>query len=67
LRLLRYASFTPVQNVTGAPAVSLPLARTDDGRPIGVQLAGPVGAEARLLSLSLELEEASPFPRPGSA
>ena len=39
VRLLRFASFTAVQNISGAPAISLPLGRTDDGRPIGVQVA----------------------------
>jgi amidase len=62
VRLLRYASFTARQNVTGAPAMSLPLARTDEGLPIGVQLAAPRGEERRLLSLAYELEAAMPWP-----
>ena len=63
VRLLRFASFTAWQNVTGAPAVSLPLARTPEGLPIGVQLAAPRGEERRLLSLAYELEAAMPWPR----
>ena len=62
LRLLRYTSFTPLQNVTGSPAVSLPLGRTPDGLPIGVQVVAPYGREDRLLSLAYELEEAAPWP-----
>ena len=62
LRLLRYTSFTPLQNVTGSPAISLPLGRSVDGLPIGVQLVAPYGHERRLLSLSYELEEAAPWP-----
>ncbi len=66
LRLLRYSSFTPVQNVSGSPGISLPLGRTATGLPIGVHLAAPFGHEARLLSLAFELEEAAPWPtRPG--
>jgi amidase len=62
LRLLRYTSFTPLQNVTGSPAVSLPLGRTEDGLPIGVQVVAPYGRDNRLLSLAYELEEAAPWP-----
>lgn len=62
VRLLRFTSFTPVQNVTGAPAVSLPLGRSAGGLPIGVHLAAPFGQDARLLSLAYELEDAMPWP-----
>ena len=62
LRLLRYSSFTPVQNVSGSPAISLPLGRTASGLPVGVQFAAPYGHEARLLSLAYELEAALPWP-----
>lgn len=60
-RLMRYATFTPVQNLSGGAAISLPLARSAGGLPIGVQLAGNVGAERRLLELSFALEEATPW------
>jgi amidase len=67
VRLLRFASFTALQNVTGSPAISLPLARTEDGLPIGVQVAAPLGEERRLLSLAYELEATMPWPHtPGA-
>ncbi len=67
-RLVRFASPTPAfQNVSGAPALSLPLARTSDGMPMGVQLVAPFGQERRLLHLGLELEEAAPWPATASA
>lgn len=53
--------FTPIQNATGDPAVSLPLGRSRSGLPIGVQLAAPHGGEARLLALAYELEAAGAF------
>ncbi len=67
LRLLRYASFTPVQNVSGSPAISLPLGRSSTGLPIGVQAAAPFGHERRLLELAYEFEEAAPWPMLWSA
>jgi len=62
VRVLRYASFTPLQNVSGSPAISLPLGWSASGVPIGVQVAAPFGHERRLLELGLELEEAAPWP-----
>lgn len=55
-RLLTLVPYTPVQNASGAPAISLPLARTKSGLPIGVQLAAPWGHERRLLELAFALE-----------
>ena len=62
LRVLRYVSFTPLQNVSGSPAISLPLGRSAAGVPMGVQLAAPFGHERRLLELAYELEAAAPWP-----
>jgi amidase len=62
-RLVDWVAFTPLQNATGDPAISLPLARTAAGLPQGMMFAGPAGAEATLLQLAFELEEAQPFAR----
>ena len=55
--------FTPVQNATGDPAISVPLGLSRDGLPIGVQAVAPHGGEARLLALAYELEAAGAFRR----
>lgn len=50
--------FTAPFNVSGQPAVSLPVGRDDSGMPVGVQLVGRVGADRTLFSLAAELESA---------
>ena len=62
-RLMDWVAFTPLQNATGEPAVSLPLATTSEGLPQGMMLGAGAGREARLLELALELEEAVPWAR----
>lgn len=64
-RLKWFIPFTPTQNVSGSPAISLPLGRSNDGMPLGVQLAAPLGEERTLLELALEIEAAAPWPRLG--
>jgi len=61
-RLLEWVAFTPLQNATGVPAISLPLATTAAGLPQGMMLAAGHGGEAMLLELAYELEEARPWP-----
>lgn len=61
-RLKKYVAFTPLQNVTGDPAISLPLAQTGNGLPIGMQFAAAHGDERTLLSLAYEIEQAAPWP-----
>ena len=56
-----FVPFTPVWNVTGQPAISLPLSQSEAGLPIGVQLVGPPAGEELLLSLSAQIEQARPW------
>ncbi|MCZ2824491.1 MULTISPECIES: amidase [unclassified Modestobacter] len=60
-RQKRYAAFPAVYNVTGQPAVSVPLWWTAGGLPIGTMLVGRPADEATLISLSAQLEEARPW------
>jgi amidase len=53
--------FTPLFNVTGQPAISLPLGQSSEGLPIGVQLVARYGDEATLLRLAAQLEQALPW------
>ncbi len=57
----RFVPFTQVANITGLPAVSLPLSSSDEGLPIGVQLVGRPAGEAALIRVSAQLEEARPW------
>jgi amidase len=54
-------SFTACENVTGLPAISLPLHWTEAGLPVGAQLVGGPWDEATLIRLSAQLEEAMPW------
>src|SRR6266536_1713313 len=63
LGLTRFMPFTPLMNLTGFPAMSVPAGRSSDGLPIGVQLAAPRGGEALLLSVARQLETLQPWPR----
>jgi amidase len=56
-----FTPYTAIFNVTGQPAVSLPLFHGDDGLPLGVQIAGRPAGEGPLLSLAAQLEAASPW------
>ncbi|WP_395107246.1 amidase [Actinomadura sp. SCN-SB] len=60
-RQKHFTPFCAVYNVSGQPAVNVPLYWNADGLPIGVMLAGRLGGEATLISLSAQLEEARPW------
>jgi amidase len=60
-RMGTYAMFTSPFNITGQPAISLPLHWTDDGLPIGVQLVAAYGREDVLIRLASQLEQARPW------
>ncbi len=60
-RQKRFTPYTALYNVSGQPAVSLPLHWTDGGLPVGIMLAGRVGEEATLISLSAQIEAARPW------
>jgi amidase len=62
-RLQDWVAFTPLHNVTGEPAISLPLAASANGLPIGLMFSAATGQEARLLELAYELEDAQPWAR----
>lgn len=55
------AGFTAFANVTGTPAITLPLTHGDDGLPIGAQLVGGLAQEALLLRVAAQLETARPW------
>ncbi len=57
----RYAAFTALYNVTGQPAVSVPLHWTADGLPIGTMLVGRPADETTLVALAAQLEAARPW------
>ena len=59
-RLKKHSAFTVYQNISGAPAISLPLGMSENGLPVGVQYASAFGQEKTLLELAFELEEAQP-------
>ncbi|KQH78342.1 amidase [Mycobacterium gordonae] len=56
-----FAAFTPPFNMSGQPAISLPLHRNPDGLPIGVQLAAAYGREDVLIRVAAQLESAHPW------
>ncbi len=62
-RLTRYVAFTPANNTSGTPAISLPLGQSKSGLPVGIQFSADLGDERTLLELAFELEAARPFAR----
>jgi amidase len=60
-RIVSFIPYTAQFNMTGQPAVSLPLHWSADGLPVGVQLVGAYGREDLLVRLSAQLEQAAPW------
>jgi amidase len=67
----QFTPYTAIFNVTGQPAISLPLFHGDDGLPVSVQIAGKPAGEGELLALAAQLEAARPWaerrPEPAAA
>jgi len=61
LDVVRSVAFTAFGNVTGLPAVSLPLHWSEEGLPVGVQIVAGPWQEARLIALAAQLEQARPW------
>lgn len=66
--LTRMSGFTVIANITGQPAMSMPLHRGADGLPIGMHFVGRFGDESTLFRLAGQIERAAPWPHlpPGS-
>ncbi len=63
-RIQNYVTFTPIQNVVGAPGMSIPMEkRKTTGLPISMQISADVGDEKTLIELAYEIEEAQPWRR----
>ncbi|NRG41743.1 amidase [Rathayibacter sp. VKM Ac-2835] len=60
---VRYTPYTSFVNVSGLPAIALPLSVTADGLPMGIQLIGRPGGEAVLLSIGAQLERRARWQR----
>ncbi len=60
-RVFQFTPYTTLFNVTGNPAMSVPLQWSDDGLPIGMQFVGRFADEATLFRLAGQLEEAKPW------
>jgi amidase len=57
----KFAAFTPAFNMSGQPAINLPLHRNAEGLPIGIQLAAGYGRENVLIRVAAQLESAHPW------
>jgi amidase len=56
-----WVGYTQLANMTGAPAMSVPLHWTSDGLPVGIHMSAGFGSEALLLRLAAQLEQAAPW------
>jgi amidase len=60
-RAAAFVPFTPICNITGQPAMSVPLHWNDAGLPVGAHFVGRFGDEATLFRLAAQLEHARPW------
>ena len=60
-RASEFTPYTPLFNLTGQPAISVPLLQGDDGLPTGAQIVGPPAREDLLLQVARQLEQAAPW------
>jgi amidase len=60
-RQKQFTPYTAMYNMTGQPAISLPLYWSEEGLPIGMMLVGRPGGDAALLSLAAQIEAALPW------
>ncbi len=60
-RVSRNVAFTPLQNITGQPGMSVPLHWTPDELPVGVHFAAGAHGDELLLQLAYQLEAAQPW------
>lgn len=58
---LGWVPYTQMANLTGRPAISVPVHWTGEGLPLGTQFNGPLGSDGALLQLAAQLEEAAPW------
>jgi amidase len=58
---LSWVPYTQLANLTGRPAISVPLHWTNAGLPLGVQLVGRLGGDGLLLQVAAQLEQAQPW------
>ncbi len=60
-RTARAVGYTPIHNIAGCPGMSVPLYFPEGGLPIGTHFAAAPGADALLLGLAYQLEQARPW------
>jgi len=60
-KIVRHVFFTRPFNITGQPAISLPLHWTPEGLPVGVQLVAALGREDLLIRIASQLEQELPW------